>query len=92
MDINKGTFYRSVAGMWHKTPEAAGGVVTCIKVDGVSFHSINKDVNAQDQGLISFEQEIKQGSMKGTFGIQMAKDGRIWICIDGQSVIRFKPL
>jgi len=28
----------------------------------------------------------------GDFGIQIAEDGRIWICIDGQSVIRFKPL
>lgn len=43
-------------------------------------------------GLISFEQEIKQGSMKGDFGIQIAEDGRIWICLNGQALIRFKPL
>lgn len=25
------------------------------------------------------------------FGIQIARDGRIWICINGISFIRFKP-
>jgi len=25
------------------------------------------------------------------FGIQIAKDGRVWICIDGVAFIRFKP-
>ena len=45
-----------------------------------------------EQGLISFEQNIKQGSIKGDFGIQIAKDGRVWICVDGQALIRFKPL
>jgi hypothetical protein len=25
-------------------------------------------------------------------GIQTARDGRIWICIDGQAFIRFKPI
>lgn len=28
----------------------------------------------------------------GDFGIQIAEDGRIWICIEGQTVIRFKPI
>ncbi|KKM98771.1 hypothetical protein LCGC14_1154500 [marine sediment metagenome] len=43
-------------------------------------------------GFISFEQDIKSGGIKGDFGIQIAKDGRVWICIDGQALIRFKPL
>ena len=43
-------------------------------------------------GFISFEQEIKHEGIKGDFGIQIAKDGRVWICIDGQALIRFKPL
>ncbi len=42
-------------------------------------------------GLISFEQSINQGMIKGDFGIQIAKDGRIWICVDGKALIRFKP-
>lgn len=25
------------------------------------------------------------------FGIQIAKDGRVWICINGIAFIRFKP-
>ena len=43
-------------------------------------------------GMISFEQDIKHGMIKGDFGIQIAKDGRIWICIDGHALIRFKPI
>ena len=42
-------------------------------------------------GYISFEQNINVGLKKGNFGIQIAKDGRIWICINGQALIRFKP-
>ena len=43
------------------------------------------------QGLISIEQDIKQGFSKGDIGIQIAEDGRIWICINGQSLLRFLP-
>jgi hypothetical protein len=25
-------------------------------------------------------------------GVQIAHDGRIWLCVNGQSLIRFKPL
>lgn len=25
------------------------------------------------------------------FGVQIAADGRVWICINGQAFIRFKP-
>ena len=46
---------------------------------------------AHQYGFISFEQNIKAGSKKGDIGIQIAKDGRIWICIDGMALIRFKP-
>lgn len=44
------------------------------------------------KGLISFEQDIKAGGIKGDFGIQVAKDGRVWICVDGEALLRFKPL
>lgn len=30
-------------------------------------------------------------SMSGDFGIQIAKDGRVWVCIDGIAFIRFSP-
>ena len=29
--------------------------------------------------------------MKGKLGIQVAKDGRVWVCINGIAFIRFKP-
>jgi len=29
--------------------------------------------------------------IKGDFGIQIAEDGRAWICIDGVAFIRFVP-
>ena len=28
----------------------------------------------------------------GDTGIQIAKDGRIWLCFNGESIIRFRPL
>ena len=43
------------------------------------------------KGVISFEQDIKAGMKKGYLGIQISKDGRVWICIDGLALIRFNP-
>ncbi len=31
------------------------------------------------------------GMMPGDFGIQVAADGRVWVCIDGVAFIRFTP-
>jgi len=45
----------------------------------------------QQHGYISFEKDIKIGMVEGIFGIQIAKDGRVWICVDGEALIRFKP-
>ena len=42
-------------------------------------------------GYVSFEQSIHQGMIKGDLGIQVADDGRIWICLNGQALIRFSP-
>lgn len=44
------------------------------------------------QGVISIENEFPTGSIKGDIGIQIAGDGRIWVCINGIAFIRFKPL
>ena len=30
--------------------------------------------------------------INGLFGIQIAKDGRIWICVNGIAFLRFKPI
>jgi hypothetical protein len=44
------------------------------------------------QGIISIEQDLTVGIIQGDFGIQIAKDGRVWICVNGQALIRFKPI
>jgi len=46
------------------------------------------------QGLISLEnlEKIKQQPLSNAdFGVQIATDGRVWICINGIAFIRFKP-
>lgn len=43
------------------------------------------------EGYIWIEQAFDQGVIVGDFGIQIAGDGRIWICINGQALIRFSP-
>ncbi|MGD9156872.1 MAG: hypothetical protein PVG39_00560 [Desulfobacteraceae bacterium] len=48
------------------------------------------DETHQD-GIISIEQDMKISAVHGDFGIQIAEDGRIWICMNGQALIRFKP-
>ena len=43
-------------------------------------------------GSLSIEKIITgTGIMECDFGIQIAKDGRIWICINGETFLRFKP-
>lgn len=41
------------------------------------------------QGIISLENIPKETYIKGDLGIQIAKDGRVWICIDGKAFLRF---
>lgn len=44
------------------------------------------------QGRISFEQDIKQGMIEdGDIGIQVSRDGKVWICLGGASLIRLYP-
>ena len=48
------------------------------------------------QGRISIENKSMildrdLNFIDGDIGIQIAKDGRIWVCIDGIAFIRFKP-
>jgi hypothetical protein len=52
---------------------------------------INGYAETHLQGHISIEQPLKAGLIKGDFGVQIAEDGRVWICIDGIAAIRFKP-
>ncbi len=43
------------------------------------------------QGIISIEKKFPIGVIKGDLGIQIAPDGRIWVCIDGIAFLRFRP-
>jgi len=43
------------------------------------------------QGIISIENMPEKMVFKGDFGVQIANDGRVWICINGVAFIRFKP-
>ena len=60
-----------------------------------------KPWHGQMVGIISLENNpfINEGEwngtenrvIKGDFGIQIAQDGRVWICIDGIAFVRFTP-
>jgi len=44
------------------------------------------------EGMLSIEMDLPKGQHIGDVGIQVARDGRIWLCYNGQAFIRFKPL
>lgn len=43
------------------------------------------------QGIISIENIPDDKMLKGDLGIQISHDGKVWICIDGISFLRFNP-
>jgi len=43
------------------------------------------------QGRISIENEIPRILPDSDLGIQIASDGRVWICVDGNAFLRFLP-
>ena len=45
------------------------------------------------EGHLSIEHALpfESGGTDCTFGVQVAPDGRVWLCIDGVSWARFKP-
>ena len=43
------------------------------------------------EGHISIENAEICTTGYGDLGIQIAKDGRVWVCIDGIAFLRFKP-
>jgi hypothetical protein len=57
---------------------------------------MNEYPETHQQGVISIENIPTMlgwdGSyMEGDLGIQIANDGRVWVCIDGIAFLRFKP-
>ena len=44
-----------------------------------------------EEGMIFIEQELTRGYRKGQIGVNVAPNGKVWICLDGIAVIRFAP-
>lgn len=44
------------------------------------------------EGMLSIESDLGKGSHIGDVGVQIANDGRIWLCYEGMAFVRFKPL
>lgn len=42
------------------------------------------------QGFLSVEKELTPGTMYVDMGVQISEDGRLWLCVNGEAVIRFK--
>jgi len=42
-------------------------------------------------GYLSIEKCIPKSLKECDFGVQIAEDGRIWVCVDGDAFLRFKP-
>ena len=43
------------------------------------------------KGYLSVESTTESGECND-FGIQIAEDGRVWICVDGMALLRFRPI
>ena len=43
------------------------------------------------QGFMEITRALPRSMKKGDFGIQISRDGRVWICFNGKSIIRFNP-
>lgn len=44
------------------------------------------------KGVISIDNLPRELNLYGDFGVKIAEDGRVWVCINGISFVRFKPL
>ena len=43
-------------------------------------------------GIVTIENNLLRGLRQGcSIGIQIEEDGRVWVCLDGISAIRFRP-
>ena len=46
------------------------------------------------EGVVMLEKDCFHGTagvVAGDFGLQIAEDGRVWICINGVAFLRFMP-
>lgn len=60
------------------------------------FDPENKSVDPypvlHQKGSLSVETNLEVGNHFCDTGVQIARDGRIWICVDGHAFLRFKPI
>jgi len=43
------------------------------------------------KGVLTIEKDVPKLMKDCDLGIQIAKDGRVWVCIDGETFLRFRP-
>jgi hypothetical protein len=55
-------------------------------------NSIDSYPETHQFGRISIENLPENKLIEGDLGIQIAEDGRVWVCINGIAFIRFKPI
>jgi len=69
-----------------------------IPIEAPTFHFDDLDAIVpypvlHQKGVLTVEMDkFKTAPMLGDVGVQIARDGRLWVCYDGQALIRFKPL
>ena len=65
-------------------------------IQDVQFDPDNRTVDPypvlHQKGSLSIEQLLEAGNHFCDVGVQIARDGRIWVCVDGQAFIRFKRI
>jgi len=42
-------------------------------------------------GIVSFDRYVDFTAKEAEIGIRIESDGRIWVCVDGESIFRAKP-
>jgi len=60
-----------------------------ISIENVNTILGNVEIVTMENPRIS--QLVSSLQIDGDFGIQIAKDGRVWVCINGVAFLRFKP-
>jgi len=95
-----GLLHKAMSSTKEMTPEKALEYLTERKMvrEGATEDQIQKRgegippyEETHQQGYLSIEQALPARMKECDFGIQIAEDGRVWICIDGISFLRFKP-
>ena len=80
-----------------ETPDGRKG----FKIADDAVHYFNENIHGtgimqeiketHQTGIITVEQNLQMQGKICDFGIQVAKDGRVWICVDGEALLRFRP-